>query len=148
ETTVGKRQEVLAAVGKLAAPIRTALGDATPESLQLAAAETFTAGSLEAAHEYAVGQNLRFGGRPEEAIQHYVRAIDLDPNFATAYAGLALTLVNLGQRQTAQKYFEAAMARADRMSDREKYRNRGVYYLAVKNYPKAIEEYTALIKQY
>src|ERR1700682_224726 len=39
------KQRVLAVVGKLAAPVRKALGDVTPESKQLAAAETFSAAS-------------------------------------------------------------------------------------------------------
>ena len=46
------KEAVLASVARLAAQVRRALGDATPESTQLAAAETYTAGSLDAAHEY------------------------------------------------------------------------------------------------
>jgi len=40
------------------------------------------------------------------------------------------------------------MARIDRMTDREKYRTRGGYYLNTRNYQKAIEEFTTLVKQY
>src|SRR5260370_3764239 len=40
------------------------------------------------------------------------------------------------------------MARIDRMTDREKYRTRSGYYLLMRNQPKAIEELTALVKQY
>ncbi len=46
------KEQVLSAVGHAAADLRRALGDTTPASKQLAAAETFTAGSLEAAHQY------------------------------------------------------------------------------------------------
>lgn len=56
--------------------------------------------------------------------------------------------MNLGQRQEAEKYYQMAMARIDRMTDREKYRTRGSYYLSADNYEKAIEEYSALVKQY
>ena len=49
------KEEVLGAVGRLAAPIRAKLGDSTPESVQVTAAETFTPANLEAAHAYAVG---------------------------------------------------------------------------------------------
>jgi hypothetical protein len=42
DITVAKKDDVLLAIPKLVAPIRKALGDTTPESVQLAAAETFT----------------------------------------------------------------------------------------------------------
>ena len=77
ESASGK-EAVLATVARLAAKVRRALGDATPESTQLAAAETYTAGSLEAAHEYAVAQNLQWEGHWDEAIRQYQRALDLD----------------------------------------------------------------------
>ena len=40
------------------------------------------------------------------------------------------------------------MARIDYMSDREKYKTRGIYYLITRDTEKAIEEFSALIKQY
>ncbi len=148
QTRAADKEKVLQTVGKLAAPIRNALGDATPESLQLAAAETFTAGSMEAAQLYAKGQELRFGGRAEDAIRVLTRAVELDPTFASAYAALAPAYLNLGKRQEAEKYFQLAMSHSNRMTDREKYRARGGYYTMVRNPDKAIEEFTALLKQY
>src|SRR5262249_35045394 len=83
------KEAVLATVARLAARVRRALGDATPESAQVAAAETYTAGSLEAAHEYALGQDRQWEGKWDEATRHYQKALDLDPNLGRAYAGLA-----------------------------------------------------------
>jgi eukaryotic-like serine/threonine-protein kinase len=145
ETASGK-DAVLASVARLAAQVRRALGDATPESTQLAAAETYSAGSLDAAHEYAVAQNLQWEGNWEEAIRHYRKALDLDPNLGRAYAGLAAVESNRGQRQAAEKDYKEALARIDRMSEREKYRTRGGYYLLVRNPDNAIEEFTSLVK--
>ena len=71
---VGKK-DVLSAVGQLGANVRSVLGDATPESLKLSAQETFTADSLEGAHEYAEAQNLQWDGRWEESLPHFERAI-------------------------------------------------------------------------
>ena len=133
---------------RLAAQVRRALGDATPESTQLAAAETYTAGSLEAAHEYAVAQDLQWEGNWEEAIRHYRKALDLDPNLGRAYAGLAAVENNRGRRADAEKYYKEALARIDRMSDREKFRTRGGYYLLTRNADNAIDEFSALVKQY
>ena len=142
------KEGVLASVARLAAQVRRALGDATPQSTQLAAAETYSAGSLEAAHEYALAQNLQWEGNWDEAIRHYQKALDLDPNLGRAYAGLAAVESNRGRRQDAEKYYKEALARIDRMSDREKYRTRGGYYLLIRNPDNAIEEFSALVKQY
>jgi len=147
ESASGK-EGVLASVARLAAQVRRALGDATPQSTQLAAAETYSAGSLEAAHEYAVAQNLQWEGNWDEAIRHYQKALDLDPNLGRAYAGLAAVESNRGRRPDAEKYYKDALARIDRMSDREKYRTRGGYYLLTRNPDNAIEEFSALTKQF
>jgi len=142
------KDKVLVTVGKLAAPIRKALGDATPESDQLAAAETYTSASLEAAHAYAQAQELQYAGKSEEAARGYLKAVELDANLGRAYSGLATLSRNMGRPEDAEKYFKEALARIDRMSDRERYRTRGVYYMTIGNFRKAVEEYTALVKQY
>jgi tetratricopeptide (TPR) repeat protein/predicted Ser/Thr protein kinase len=142
------KEAVLSTMARLAAKVRQGLGDATPQSSQLAAAETFTAGSLDAAHEYAIAQDLNWGGNWEEAIRHYKKALDLDPNLGRAYSGLAAVESNRGRRPEAEKYYKEALARIDRMSDREKYRTRGGYYLLTRNPDNAIEEFSALTKQY
>src|SRR6266581_3260506 len=142
------KQEVLAASGKLAERIRKGLGDTTPESAQRSAAETFTAASLEAAHAYAMGQDLQQTGKWDDAMAAYNLAVELDPELGRAYAGLAAMDANIGKRQEAEKNYQAAMSRIDRMTDREKYRTRSGYYLLMRNQPKAIEELTALVKQY
>jgi len=142
------KQDVLAAAGKLAESIRRGLGDTTPESAQQAATETFTAGSLEAAHAYAVGQDFQQAGKWAEAINAYQQAVQLDPNLGRAYAGIAAMLANHGKRQEAEKYYGLALAHIDRMTDREKYRTRSGYYLITRKQQKAIEELTALVSQY
>jgi eukaryotic-like serine/threonine-protein kinase len=148
ESEATNKEDVLRLVGKLAADIRAALGDTTPDSVQLAKAETFSSGSLEAAHEYAVGQSLQDAGKFKDAVAHYDRALQLDPDMGRAYAGLATANAAMGQREKALSNYQSAMARIDRMTDREKYRTRGGYYLLMLDPLKAIEEYTALVKQF
>ena len=142
------KKGVLAVVAKIAARMRRALGDTTPEAVQIAAAETFTASSLEAAHEYALAQDLQWQGKWEEAIHHYLQALQFDPNFGRAYAGLAAVNNNRGQPREAQKYYGMAMSHLGGMSDREKYRTRGGYYLLMHDSRKAAAEYSALVKQF
>ena len=148
EIEAANKQSVLVAVGKLAARIRIALGDDTPEPLQLAAAETFSAASLEAAQRYGMGVELNFAGKFDDAIRYFEQAVELDPNLGRAYSSLAVVHFNVGKRPEADKYFKLAMAKIDRMTDREKYRTRGVYYLMIRNHQKGIEEFNALLKQY
>jgi eukaryotic-like serine/threonine-protein kinase len=142
------KKDVLSAVGKLAAGVRSVLGDTTPESRKLSAQETFTADSLEAAHEYAEAQNLLWDGKWEESLPHFDQAMKLDPRMGRAYAGFAVASFNLGRHADAQKHFREAMAHMDRMTDREKYRTRASYYIIKGEPQKAIEEYTELLKQY
>jgi len=148
EKSASNKQDVLAAAGKLAESIRKGLGDTSPESAQQAAAETFSASSLEAAHAYAVGQDFQLAAKWDDALKAFGQAAELDPNLGRAYAGMAAIDANLGKRQDAEKYYGLAMSHIDRMTDREKYRTRSGYYLFMRNQPKAMEELTALVNQY
>ncbi len=149
EVTVGNKDEVLLTIPKLAAPIRQALGDTTPESVQLqAAGGAFTTASLEAVHEYGIAMKQQFAGNMQGALQSFSKAAELDPNFARAYAGEAAMAGNLGQLQDAEKYAKLAMEHVDRMTERERYRIRGVYYMRTQNWQKCVEEYSELLKQY
>ena len=142
------KQDVLAATGKVAERLRKGLGDTTPASAERSAEETYTAASLEAAHAYAVAQDLGHEGKWSEAIKAFDKAVQLDPDMGRAYAGMAAMYANLGKRQDAERNYQLAMQRIDRMTDREKYRTRSGYYLLIRNQSKAIDELTALVKQY
>src|SRR5215469_1208897 len=103
--TTATKDELLLEVPKLAAPIRRALGDTTPKSVQLAAEQgSFTAGNLEAVHEYGIAKAMQASGKMEEALQAFSKAAEQDPNFARAYAGMAAAAGNLGQTENAEKY--------------------------------------------
>src|ERR1039457_2767447 len=136
------------AVARIAAGFRKALGDATPKSEQLAAAETFSSQSIEASQQYALAQELQFQGKWDGALQAYERSTELDPGLGRAYAGMAVILANMGRKQDAEKDFKLALSKIDRMTDREKYRTRGAYYLMERDYDKAIEQFKALEKQF
>lgn len=135
------------AVDKVASRIRRVLGDVTHSS-DKSAAETFTSGSLASARLYAAAQQLQWEGKWTEAIATWKQAVALDPKMSRAYAGIAATLANLGERKDAVHYYRLALANIDRESDREKYRTRGGYYLLMRDYPKAAEQFGQLVKQY
>jgi tetratricopeptide (TPR) repeat protein len=143
------KNDVLPAIGRLGAKVRTVLGDTTPESAKVAAAETVTAASLEAVSEYSVAQDLAAAGNDQDAIAHYQRAIAHDPDFARAYVGLARSSTFLGRSAEAAGFWKQALALMDRMSEREKYRTLSLYYLTTaRNYEKAVEAGTKLIQMY
>ena len=149
DVSAANKDEVLLEIPKLAAPIRQALGDTTPESVQLqAAGGAFTTSSIEAVHQYSVAMQQQFAGKFEEAQQSFAKAVELDPNFARAYAGMAGTAGNMGQLQKADQYSKLAMEHLDRMTERERYRVRGYYYVRTENWQKCIDEYGELTKQY
>jgi eukaryotic-like serine/threonine-protein kinase len=149
EVSAPTKDDLLLAIPKLAAPVRTALGDTTPESVQVEkAGGAFTAASLEVVHQYAVGMDSLFAGGLDPALAAFSKAIALDPNFARAYAGMAAASGNLGKAQDAEKYVKLAMEHVDRLTDRERYRVRGFYYYTTGNWQKCVEEYGELVKLY
>ena len=146
EITAGNKDEVLLTIPKLAAPIRKALGDTTPESVQVEKARgALTAGSLEAVHLYGVGVDQSNAGKMEEALRSFSNAVALDPNFARAYGSMAAVNGNLGKTQDAEKDVKLAMQHVDRLTDRERYRMRGAYYYTTGNWQKCIEELAELV---
>jgi eukaryotic-like serine/threonine-protein kinase len=149
KVTAKDKDDVLRAIPKLVAPIRKALGDNTPESEQLASeAGGFTAASIEVVHEYSTALNQQYSGKMTEALQSYKKAAELDPNFARAYAGMAAMAINLGNHQDAEKYVQMAMEHVDRMTERERYRIRGMFYVASGDSKKCVDEYTELVNRY
>jgi tetratricopeptide (TPR) repeat protein len=148
DVTASGRDDVLPAVGRLANKLRMALGDATADLNSNADAETFTAASLEAARAYATAQELQWAGQADDAIAQYQEALRLDPEMGRAYAGLAALYANQGRREEAAKYYELALAKVDRMTEREKYRTRSGYYLFARNPAKVIEESEELVRRY
>lgn len=149
DVTTASKDDLLLAVPKLAAPIRKALGDTTPESVQVEMTRgALTVASLEVVHQYGIGMDQLFAGHSEEALKSFSNAIALDPNFARAYAGMSAASGNLGRIQDAEKYVKLAMEHVDRMTERERSRVRGLYYFTTSNWQKCIEEYGDLLKRF
>lgn len=143
------RDDVLPAVGSIAAQVREALGDTSLEDGKLADKETFTAASLEAASYYTRAQTLAGGNKDEEALPVYQKAVEADPEFARAYSGWGLSAFKLGRRSEATQQWNQALKLLDRMTERERYRTLGLYYTVVSlDYDKAIENYKQLVELY
>ncbi len=149
DVTVTNKQEILSDLPTLAAPILKALGDTTPPSIQFEKVSGgFTAASLEAVHQDNLAVEQQFAGKFQEAFDSFQKAAELDPKFARAYSGMAAMAQNLGRSGDAVKYMKMAMEHVDRMTERERYRNRGLYYLTTGNWQTCVQEYTQLVTQY
>jgi tetratricopeptide (TPR) repeat protein/predicted Ser/Thr protein kinase len=149
EVTVAKKDDILRDLPKLAAPIRKALGDTTPASVEFESVSGgFAAASLEAVHQEAIAMDEEFAGHFQVAFDSFQKAAELDPNFARAYTGMAAMAQNLGRPGDAVKYMKLAMQHMDRMTERERYRYRGLYYLTTGDWQNCVQEYTQLITHY
>jgi serine/threonine protein kinase/tetratricopeptide (TPR) repeat protein len=147
-TTIGTKSEILKVADRFSAKLRSNLGDISADSVEALTKETFTTTSLEAMKAYALAQELDDQGKSEEALNEYLRAIDHDPNFGRAYSGAANILLNSGRYEEGEAYFQEALKRIDQMTDREKHRDLGLWALYKRDYKKAIDEYSALLKKY
>jgi tetratricopeptide (TPR) repeat protein len=100
-----------------------------------------TTPSLEAFRAYALGDEAHSRGQNiPEAEGHYLRALELDPNFAMAYARLGVIYLNSGQYAKANQFFTRAFGLSKRVSERERLYIAGHYYGNVTgNMPKEIE---------
>ena len=141
------KDKVLAESAKMVASLRRAVGDVTPEEQQIAAGETFTSTSLDAVHDYGAAQQQQWAGNFNEAARLYLKAAKADPKFGRAYAGLAAVSKNLGRSADAEMYYKLALEQTGLMTDREKLRTRGGYFLFLHD-PQAIAEFSELVKEY
>ena len=146
---ISDKAQVLPTVSDMATSVREGLGESQSEMTKVAAAETVSASSLEAMSAYARGQELNYAGRQLEALKAFQEAVRLDPGLARAYAGMGVIYGALKQDAKVEESYKNALKHIDRMSDREKYRTLGGYYLLVThNYEKAIENYENLVRLY
>jgi tetratricopeptide (TPR) repeat protein/predicted Ser/Thr protein kinase len=149
EVTVSNKQDILNSLPKLVAPIRKALGDSTPASVQFnEVSGGFSAASLEAVHEDAQGVDEQFAGKFQDAFDSFQKASQLDPKFARPYTGMAAMAQNLGRPEDAVKYMKLAMEHENSMTERERYRNRGLYYSFTGDWQNCVQENTQLVTHF
>ena len=92
--------------------------------------EEATTPSLEALQAYTKGQRTYAADQPG-SIPFFKRAVELDPNFARAYASLGRAYGNLGQASPALENIKKAYELRERASEREKFYIGSQYYLEV-----------------
>ena len=81
--------------------------------------EQATTTSLEGLKAFSLGQAARNRGMESESVPYFQNAIELDPNFAMAYAVLGQEYSNLGENALSVDYTQKAFDRRERASERE-----------------------------
>ena len=142
------KDQILSATSRVANDVREALGDETSEAAQRFATQTFSATSFEVVREYAAAAEALSRGRSEDALQSFSKAVGLDPNFGLGHAGMAISSRNLGRQQEAEKHIKEAVRHLDGMTERERYRTRGLFYFITGDYQACVKEYSDLIARY
>jgi serine/threonine protein kinase/tetratricopeptide (TPR) repeat protein len=117
------KNHVLDAVGEMASAMRGKLGESLASVQKYdAPPENVTTPSLEALQAYSLGYKAQVVKNDyAAAITFFQRAIDLDPNFAMAYARMGANYFNLNQTVRASESIRKAFELRERVSEREKF---------------------------
>ena len=136
------KESVLDALGKAGSGLRASLGES------LSSIQRFdkplaqvTTPSLEALKSFMLGEQQHDKGEEVASVPFYLRATELDPNFATAYTKLAVVYGNTGQSGRADEMMKKAFDLRERTSEREKLYIAAQYYFRLGQVDKAIEAY-------
>ena len=149
QESAAHKQEVLQALGRAAGKLRATLGESLASVQKFDVPVEATTPSLEALKAYSMGIITGRTKGDAEAIPFMKRAIELDPNFAMAYVGLAVQYSNLGRASLAAENARKAYDLRDRVSERERYRISAFYFQYVTGeVEKATEAYELWSKSY
>ncbi len=143
------KEKVLAALGKAASRMRGKLGESLASIQKLdKPPEEATTSSLAALKAFSEGEETRDKSGDEEAMPFYRHAIELDPNFALAYARLGTIYGNNRERGQEIEYKTKAYELRNRVTEHERFYITAHYYEALGDLPKAIETYELWLKSY
>ncbi|HTH24080.1 MAG TPA: protein kinase [Vicinamibacterales bacterium] len=144
------KETVLQAMGTAVSSFREKLGE-TLASIQRydAKIEQGTTSSLEALKAYSQGLRTRRTTGDFDSVPFFRRAIDLDPQFALAYARLGTVYANLGQGDESRKMTTKAYELRERVSEAERYYIEARYYTTVQiDVQKALDVYKVWLATY
>jgi eukaryotic-like serine/threonine-protein kinase len=133
EAQADDKNHVLSTLGAAASAIRDKLGESLSSVQKYnTPLDEVTTSSLEALQAFSLGEKTMQGtGDAAGAIPFLQRAVQLDPNFALAYASLGISYSNLGETSLAAENIKKAFELRDRVSQREQLSIESYYYLDV-----------------
>lgn len=142
------KEDVLKALSRAASSLRAKLGESLPSVQKFDVPIEATTSSLEALKSYSMGITVGREKGDAPSIPFLKRAIELDPNFPMAYAGLSISYANLGQSSLAIEYATKAYELRDRVTEREKLRITADYFRATGQLEKETQTYELWIANY
>jgi Flp pilus assembly protein TadD len=150
EAQASDKNHVLDALGRTASDMRNKLGESVTTLQKFdTPLEQATTPSLEALKTFSLGWKTWEERGDTEAIPLFEHAIELDPNFASAYDTLGGIYSNLGQADLAIVNIKKAFELRDRVSERERLQITGDYYFAVSgDVDKSIQTWGLYVKNY
>ncbi len=151
EATAPDKEHVLDALNQVATGMRAKLGESLSSIQRLNAPfGQATTPSLEAFRAYALGDEAHQKGNDiPEALDHYKRALELDPKLAMAWARLGVIHLNSGAVTQAADDFTRAYQLSGNVSEREKLYLAGHYYsVVVGDLNKSIETLQVATQEY
>jgi tetratricopeptide (TPR) repeat protein len=150
QATAGSKEKVLDALGGAASRLRRELGEslATVQKFDVPLSQATTP-SLEALKAFSLGVRAGLQKSTAQSIAYYQKAIQLDPNFAAAYRGLASSYASLAETGRASEYLGKAFELRHNASEREKLAIAADYYRFVSGeLDKAAQIYQEWIENY
>jgi serine/threonine protein kinase/Flp pilus assembly protein TadD len=150
QETAPDKTAVLQAVSKAATAMRARLGESMASIQKLTTPYTnVTTANLQAFHAFSLGEDEHRMGRDfPQAASFYQQAIELDPNFAMAYARLGVTLSNQGSAAKGMVHMKRAYDLRERVTERERMYIESQYALQQFDLPKALESYKLYVATY
>src|ERR1700730_4076885 len=143
-----KKEDVVKALGIVTSTLRTKLGESLASMQKFDVPIEATTPSLEALKTFSMGVTTQGEKGDAEAIPFFKRAIEIDPNFAMAYARVGISYANLGQPSLALQNLEKAYSLRDRVSAREKLHITADYAYATGELEKEAQTYLLWIQSY
>jgi serine/threonine protein kinase/tetratricopeptide (TPR) repeat protein len=129
QVEVENKEQVLKSLDKAASDLRGKMGESLASIQQFATPlERATTSSLEALQAFTLGQGEHQKMNDEAAFPHLKKAVELDPNFAMAWATMGVALTNMGRITEGGQALKKAYELRDRASEREKFYIQAHYY--------------------
>jgi len=122
QVQAARKEDVLNALSQIASRFRTRVGESlsTVKSHDTPLAEATTP-SLEALKAYSAGWQASFSSGSAAAVPFFKRAIEIDSNFASAYAALGRMYGDIGESALSAENTSRAYQLRDRASDQERF---------------------------
>jgi eukaryotic-like serine/threonine-protein kinase len=132
QVEVDNKEAVLKSLDKAASDLRQKMGESLASVQQFAKPlDEATTSSLEALQAFTLGNEEHQRMNDDGAIPHLKKAVELDPNFAMAWATLGVALNNMGHAAEGAEAVRKAYDLRDRASEREKLYIQAHYYSEV-----------------